>query len=143
MTIRKSIRVERTPEISFRIFCERLGEWWPKGPSFNGKVLANTIIEGRIGGRFFERYLDGTEYEIGRVTAYEPPTLIGFTWRAPSWDRPTQVQIRFNPEGSGTRVELEHSGWEQAENIRETQKSYDSGWDFVLDHYSRYAGTLV
>ncbi len=74
MTIRKSIRVERPPEISFRVFVEAIGKWWPKGPSFNGKLLTDMIIEGRVGGRFFERYADGTEYEIGRITAYQPPT---------------------------------------------------------------------
>src|SRR5438128_10470643 len=116
MTIQKSIRVERPPEISFRVFCDAIGEWWPKGPSFNGKLLAATIIEGRIGGRFFERYADGTEYEIGRITAYEPPKLVAFSWRAPSWDRPTQVQIRFTAEGSGTRVELEHRSRDHAVN---------------------------
>jgi len=142
MTIRKSIRVERTPEISFRVFCEAISEWWPKGPSFNGKVLTGMIIEGRVGGRFFERYTDGTEYEIGRIIAYEPPARVGFTWRAPSWDRPTQVQIRFTAEGSGTRVELEHSGWEEAENIRETRKNYDQGWDFVLGHYQSCANAV-
>jgi len=135
MTIKKSIRVERTPEISFRIFCDSIGQWWPKGPSFNGKVLADMVMEGRIGGRFFERYADGTEYEIGRITAFEPPEKVGFTWRAPSWERATHVEIRFAPEGSGTRVELEHSGWDQADNLREASRNYDRGWDFILGHY--------
>jgi hypothetical protein len=35
MTIRKSIRVERPPEISFKVFCEDISEWWPAG--FGGK----------------------------------------------------------------------------------------------------------
>jgi uncharacterized protein YndB with AHSA1/START domain len=135
MTIRKSIRVERPPPIAFRVFCEAIGEWWPKGPSFNGKVLIGMIIESRIGGRFFERYAGGTEYEIGRVTEYEPPHRVSFTWRAPSWDRATQVQVRFTAEDSGTRVELEHSGWEQDDTLREIRKSYEQGWDFVLDQY--------
>lgn len=141
MVVRKSIRVERPPEVSFRVFCDAIGEWWPKGPSFNGKVQADMVIEGRVGGRFFERYTDGTEYEIGRITAYEPPSRVGFTWRAPSWDRPTQVQIRFTPEGSGTRVELEHSGWEEADNIREARKNYDHGWELVLGHYQSHANS--
>ena len=135
MTIRKTIKVERSPEISFRLFCEEIGNWWPKGPSFGGKELADMFIEGRIGGRFYERYVDGSEYEIGRVVAYQPPEVVAFTWRAPSWKMATQVEVRFRPEGSGTRVELEHSGWEQAENIRETRKNYEEGWDLVLGHY--------
>ncbi|MGH7916880.1 MAG: hypothetical protein ACREQE_05380, partial [Candidatus Binataceae bacterium] len=70
MTIRKSIRVERPPEVSFRLFCEEIGRWWPKGPSFSGKNLTDMVIEARIGGRFYERYADGSEYQIGQVTAY-------------------------------------------------------------------------
>jgi uncharacterized protein YndB with AHSA1/START domain len=134
MTIRKSIRVERPPQIAFRIFCEAIGEWWPKGPSFKGD-RSDTIIEGRVGGRFFERYVDGTEYEIGRVTAYQPPSLVAFTWRAPSWDVSTQVEIRFSPEAGGTRVELEHSGWEQSAKTRDARNNYDSGWGTILGHY--------
>ena len=139
MTIRKSIRVERSPEITFKVFCAEIGQWWPKGPSFGGKNLTNVILEGHIGGRFYEQHADGSEYEIGRVTAYQPPAMVAFTWRAPSWELTTQVEIRFTPEGTGTRLELVHSGWEQAENIRETHKSYDGGWDFVLGYFSKHA----
>jgi uncharacterized protein YndB with AHSA1/START domain len=143
MTIRKSIRVERSPEISFRVFVEAIGEWWPKGPSFNGKLLRDMIIEKRIGGRFFERYADGTEYEIGRITAFQRPALVGFTWCAPIWERSTEVQVRFTAEGSGTRVELEHSGWEQAENLTETRKNYDQGWDLILRQYQSHADLVA
>ena len=101
------------------------------------------LIERRIGGRFYEQYVDGTEYEIGRVTAYQPPDVVAFTWRAPSWELATQVEIRFSAEGSGTCVELEHRGLEQAENIRATTKSYDSGWDFVLGHYVTHVKSAV
>jgi uncharacterized protein YndB with AHSA1/START domain len=138
MTIRKSIRVERPPQIAFRVFCEAIGEWWPKGPSLKGN-LAETIIEGRVGGRFFERYTDGTEYEIGRVTAYQPPSLVAFTWRAPSWDVTTQVEIRFLAEPGGTRVELEHRGWEQSAKTRDARGNYDAGWGMILGHYQTAA----
>lgn len=143
MTIRKSIRVERSPEHSFRVFCEEIGQWWPKGPSFRGKHLANMIIEGRRGGQLYEQYDDGTEYEIGRVTEYRPPTVVGFTWRAPSWDQATLVEVRFIPEGSGTRLELEHSGWEEAANILEARKNYERGWDRMLGCYLSHADSGV
>jgi hypothetical protein len=38
----------------------------------------------RVGGRFYESRKDGSEYEIGRLTAYEPPAVVAFTFRAPS-----------------------------------------------------------
>ncbi len=141
MTIRKSIRVERSPEVSFRAFCEEIGQWWPKGPSFGGKDLKDMFIEGRVGGRFYEIYDDGSEYEIGRVTAYQPPEVVAFTWRAPSWEKATQVEVRFNPDGNGTRIELEHSGWEQDPKLQEGRKSHDGGWDFVLGHFVKHAAT--
>ena len=132
MTIRKSIRVERAPEISFRVFCEHISEWWPGG--FGGKD-AKLFMEGRVGGRFYERRADGTEYQIGQVTAYQPPSVVAFTWRAPSWEVTTQVEVRFSAEDSGTRVELEHSGWEQDAKTRDARKNYDSGWEGILSHY--------
>ena len=132
MTIRKSIRVERSPEISFRVFCEHISEWWPGG--FGGKD-AKLFMEGRVGGRFYERRADGTEYQIGQVTAYQPPSVVAFTWRAPSWEVTTRVEVRFSAEDRGTRVELEHSGWDQDAKTRDARKNYDSGWDTILGHY--------
>jgi Activator of Hsp90 ATPase homolog 1-like protein len=143
MTIRKSIRVERPPEVSFKAFCEEIGQWWPKGPSFGGKHLTDMFIEGRVDGRFYERHADGTEYEIRRVTVYQPPAVVAFTWRAPmSWEVATRVEVRFIAEGTGTRVELEHTGWEQTAKILEFRKNYDSGWDMVLGHYQSHTVSL-
>ena len=141
MTIRKSIRVERPPEISFKVFCEEIGAWWPGG--FGGKDT-RLSMETRVGGRFFETRPDGAEYEIGRLTAYEPPRVVAFTWRAPSWDVTTQVEVRFVAEGAGaTRIELEHSGWEQDAKIRETQKNYNAGWETILAHYQKHFGSVA
>ncbi|MGC1678939.1 MAG: SRPBCC domain-containing protein [Candidatus Binataceae bacterium] len=138
MTIRKSIKIERSPEISFKVFCEEMSQWWPGG--FGGKE-SKPFLEGRVGGRLFERNPEGAEYEIGRVTAFQPPSLVAFTWRAPSWDLTTQVEVRFIAEDGGTRVELEHRGWDQDAKTREARKSYEDGWDFVLGHYqARFAG---
>lgn len=141
MIIKKSIRVERPTEQSFRIFCEEIGKWWPGG--FGGKDC-RISLEPRVGGRFYETRSDGSEYEIGRVTVYEAPAIVAFTWRAPSWDvnLKTQVEIKFIPEGSATRVELEHTGWEQTPTLSDAQKSYDGGWNTVLGHYLKYTAAV-
>jgi len=140
MTIRKSIRVERSPEISFRAFCEEMGAWWPRGFTDGSKVS----MENRLGGRFVETRADGTVYEIGRLTAYQPPHLVAFTWRAPSWDDiTTQVEVRFVADGGGTRIELEHSGWEQAAKTRDARKNYDGGWDTMLGHYQKHCDSAA
>jgi uncharacterized protein YndB with AHSA1/START domain len=136
MTIRKSITVNCSPETSFKVFCDDMHEWWPGG--FGGKD-AKVFLEGRVGGRFYERRPDGTEYQIGKITSYQPPSFVAFTWRAPSWDVDTQVEIRFIAEGNRTRVELEHSGWEQDAKTRDARSSYDGGWVGILEHYQTFA----
>jgi uncharacterized protein YndB with AHSA1/START domain len=135
MTIRKSIKVNCSPETTFRVFCEEMSEWWTGG--FGGKDT-KLFLEGKVGGRFYERRPDGTEYQIGLVTAYQPPSLVAFTWRAPSWDVDTQVEIRFAAEDAGTRIDLEHSGWERDAKTRDARNSYDGGWVTVLGHFQSF-----
>jgi len=135
MTIRKSIKVNCSPETTFKVFCEEMSEWWPGG--FGGKDT-KLYLEGHVGGRFYERRPDGTEYQIGKVTSYQPSSFVAFTWRAPSWDVDTQVEIRFTAEGTGTRIELEHSGWERDAKTRDARNSYDGGWVGVLGHFQSF-----
>ena len=60
-----------------------------------------------------------------------------FSWKAPSWDAPTEVEVRFTAEGDGTRVDLEHRGWERAGAAAENQSTgYGQGWDTVLARYA-------
>jgi uncharacterized protein YndB with AHSA1/START domain len=137
MTIRKSITVARPPEVAFRVFTAEIGAWWPlkQGFSFGRERAKDIFLEPRVGGRFYERFTDGTEFEVGRVTAYQPPNEIAFTWKDPDWEGATEVEVRFIAEGAGTRIELEHRGWEQGPMMEKQGKGYDDGWDIVLAKY--------
>ena len=42
--------------------------------------------------------------------------------------------MRFSPEGPGSRVELEHRGWENIADASE-REGYSGGWDVVLAPY--------
>ena len=141
MTIRKSIRVERPPQTAFTAFCEQIGKWWPikQGFSFGGEHTKDIVIEGRVGGGFYELHSDGTKFEVGRVTAYQPPNLVAFTWRGPNWEAATIVEVRFVADGAGTRVDLEHSGWEHGPTMEEAGKQYVGGWEFVLKQFQSHA----
>jgi len=141
MTILRSIKVGQPPAIAFRVFCEEISQWWPlkQGFSFGGERAGQIVIEPRTGGRFYERFTDGTEFEVGRVTEYQPSTVVAFTWRSPRWEGPTLVEVRFMAEGAGTRVELEHSGWDQSPKMQEVGKEYSKGWDFVLGQFQAHA----
>jgi uncharacterized protein YndB with AHSA1/START domain len=139
MTIRKTIHVKRSIEDAFRLFTRDIGEWWPlkEGYSFGGDRADQIHLEARQGGRLFERYTDGEEYDVGTVTACTPPSRVVITWKAPDWDAPTEVEVRFTTEGDGTRVDLEHRGWERAGAAAEKQSTgYGQGWDTVLARYA-------
>ena len=139
MTIRKSIHVKGSVEDSLRLFTQDLGKWWPlkQGFFFGGERADQIHLEARQGGRFFERFTDGEEYQVGTVTACTPPSRVVFSWKAPNWESPTDVEVRFSPEGDGTRVDLEHRGWERAGAAAEKESSgYNQGWDTVLARYA-------
>ena len=135
--IRLSATVRRPAAEAFRLFTEGIGEWWPshRGYSFGGSRLKEVCLEPVTGGRFYERYTDGEEFEVGRVIACEPPQRIVFTWQG-RWSEPTEVEVRFTPEGPTTRVDLEHRGWERlGASAEESRNSYLNGWPTVLEHY--------
>jgi uncharacterized protein YndB with AHSA1/START domain len=139
MTIKKSIHVRRPVDAAFRLFVDQIGTWWPlkQGFSFGGARADRFYIEGRRGGRVFERYTDGEEFDLGVVTEYAPPSRIVFTWKSPDWDGPTEVEVRFAADGDGTRLELEHRGWERAgEAAGKVAPRYSGGWDTILARYA-------
>jgi uncharacterized protein YndB with AHSA1/START domain len=138
MTIRKSVHVKRPVDRTFRLFTEGIGKWWPlkEGFSFDPPRAADIFLEGRVGGRFFERFTDGEESEIGVVTVYAPPERIVFTWKTPGWDAPTEVEVRFAADADGTRVDLEHRGWDRAGDKAKTARdAYNGGWEKVLGSF--------
>src|SRR5258708_27383925 len=141
MTIRKGIRVERSPEIVFRVFTEEIGKWWPlkEGFSFGREKAKDIFIEGRVGGRFFERFTDGTEFDVGRITAFQPPHVVAFTWKAPEWEAPTEVEVKFAPDGTGTRVEVEHRGWDAGPIMQKQGQGYSDGWGIILVRFTARA----
>ena len=142
MTIKKSIHVKRPVDQTFRLFTAEIGKWWPlkEGFSFGGERASEVFLEGHEGGRFFERFSDGEEFQIGNVTAYAPPSRVVFTWKQTDWQGSSEVEVRFTPERDGTRVDLEHRGWERAgDAARAMRDRYNGGWDTVLERYATYA----
>lgn len=112
--VRKSIRVATRPERAFRVFTDKIGTWWPLATHHIGKADPQScVIEPFAGGRWYERGADGSECEWGKVLAYDPPRRLVLAWQiSADWrhdaDLLTEVEVRFIPDGDGTRVELEH-----------------------------------
>jgi uncharacterized protein YndB with AHSA1/START domain len=142
LNVQESITVNRPVEHAFRLFTDGISEWWPlKGTQFSygGERADKIFLEAKPGGRFYERFSDGEEFEVGRVTACEPPNRIVFTWKDPNWKVPTEVEVRFSPAGSDTRVDVEHRGFEAAGAQAKEVAGWAEGWKMVLGPYGETA----
>ena len=130
-----SVTVNAPPERAFEVFTTEIGSWWPAKTHSIGEERAVAVtMDGRAGGRIFERLDDGTEYDWGSVTAWEPPRRVAFTWKPSLEDRPyTDVEVTFTADGDSTRVVLTHTGWEKlGEQGIELRAGYGPGWEYVL-----------
>ena len=134
----KEVLVAIPPEDAWNLFTDGIDEWWPvESHSVGGDRVAAVVIEGSVGGRILERWGDGTESVWGEVQIWEPPRHLRCTWH-PGRDasEATEVEVWFEDRDGGTRLRLEHRGWERrGEKAVEMRSSYDSGWDFVLGRY--------
>ena len=75
----------------------------------------------------------GEEHEWATVLVWEPPARFVIDWHVNPTSPSTEVEVRFLPDGEGTRVELEHRGWERyGDEGADRHASYNSGWDIVL-----------
>lgn len=111
-----SLRVAATPERAFDVFVRDIRLWWqPNGLfHFTPQMVGVLAFEPVLGGRFTETGADGTVFEIGRITVWEPGVRLGFSWRQASFapDQMTHVEVCFELVGVETRVTVEHTGWE-------------------------------
>jgi len=146
--IKRTVHVKLAPNAAFRLFTEKMGSWWP---SATHTIMENEpstpVFECAVGGRVYERSnKSGEEAEWGRVTVYDPPARVVFDFRPGHFVRDKknpcpEVEIRFVADGAGTRVELEHRGWERLpEGAKDVRASYDSGWATVFSERFAAAG---
>jgi uncharacterized protein YndB with AHSA1/START domain len=132
--IQKTITVDAPLETAFETFTKRMGDWWPGEPHTVFEDRVAVVVDERVGGRVFERAADGQEADWADVIAWEPPRRLVLRWRVNPERGPTEVEVRFSPDGGGTRVDLEHRGWDQVGDT-EGRARYDGGWNNVLDGY--------
>jgi uncharacterized protein YndB with AHSA1/START domain len=143
VAVRERVRVDCPVQEAFVLFTTRMGEWWPlELASYGGARAKEIFLEPRVGGRFFERFSDGDELQVGSVVACQPPRRIVFTWTTADWEGETEVEVSFTPEQNGTWVELEHRGFDRLGPVGpDVAARFRGGWPGVLAAYARRAGS--
>lgn len=110
-----ALRVRASPQRCFDAFVGEIGAWWRPNTLFQTTPRAPGVLafEQGEGGRLTETLASGAVFEIGRITAWEPPVRLAFTWRQASFppDFHTAVEVRFEAVGEETRVSVEHRGF--------------------------------
>jgi uncharacterized protein YndB with AHSA1/START domain len=144
-----TLTVRAPVERAFTVFTDGFGSWWPATHHLGDAELADAIIEPRAGGRWYERNADGSECDWGHVIAWEPPHRVLLAWQLDAdWrydpDLITEVDVRFEPDGDGTRVTFEHRHLERmGDRSEEVRRAIDSpeGWRGILANYREAAVT--
>ena len=112
-----SVSVAVTQATAFEVFTRETDLWWRRGPRFRfGRRPGVLSFEPSLGGRLFESFPSesGTHVrEVGRVTVWEPPSRLVFTWRNVNFadDESTEVEVVFVSTETGTLVTVQHRGW--------------------------------
>jgi uncharacterized protein YndB with AHSA1/START domain len=136
--VNKSIVIDRPVDVVFKIFTEEIDQWWPEGYSIAG-AGATTYFEGGKGGRLIQRTPSGIELTVGKILAFDPPNRLVVTWKQAHWEGETEVEVLFRDHRGGTKVDLEHRGWENlgkwANGFRQ---SYASGWVDILSKFQTH-----
>ena len=140
--VEKSVRVGVPVERAFEIFTAEIATWWPlRTHAVDTDNPETVVMEGRVGGRLYERTASGEEHLWGTLTAWDPPHHIVYSWHPGRGEETAQeVEVTFTAEGRETRVEVRHHGWEKlAGRIEDTLASYHEGWDKVIGLYAEAA----
>ena len=120
--VRKTVTVDCTVEEAFRVFTADALSWWPVETHSIHQSVSEIVFEPRVGGEVYEVAESGQRDHWATVLEWEPPSRLVLAWNilARQGDL-TEVEVRFLPDGEGTRVELEHRGWEnvERESVRE------------------------
>ena len=136
--LRMSFEVDCPAEHAFDVWTNKISRWWPADHSVSGENGLLVVLEGRPGGRIFERTSTGDEFEWGEVTVWEPPTRLAYLWHLRG-DRAdaTEVEITFVDQGNlTTRVEIEHRGWERLGGSTQAWRDANqAGWHTLLPQY--------
>ena len=145
--IRRSISVPWNQQAAFERFTADFTKWWPRySHSIGGKRVKRIVFECRVGGRIYEEHFDGTCFLWGKVTSYDAPDRVAFTFH-PSQEASDaqQIEVRFHAEGTGTRVDLVSSGWEKmGKRAQRAYGAYRLNWGAALSRFAnRFSGVVV
>ena len=141
--VRKTITVNVSQARAFDVFTNGIDRWWPTGHGVGATPVTKSVIEPRLGGRWYTLHEGGEEVTVGTIRVWEPPFRIVFSWQINASWKPdatvaSEVEVTFTPQGPNTtRVDLEHRDFEVMgqESGEKMRSDVNGGWPGILEHY--------
>jgi uncharacterized protein YndB with AHSA1/START domain len=108
-----ALRIAAPPEAVFDAFTDDIALWWRPNSLFSFTPRSPGVMAFEDG-RLIERLPTGKVFEVGKVRVWERGARLVFGWRQAAFtpDMDTEVEVRFEPVETGTRVTVEHRGWD-------------------------------
>lgn len=132
--IRIEVGLPTSPEQTWNVLTrtQHIRRWW-------GEYVE---LDARPDGAFREVWSDGDREIVtaGEITRFESPVALELSWADDDWPGSTLVAFRLSERDEGTRLVLEHSGWDvHPETTRETLvDSHAAGWSNHLERLVEY-----
>jgi uncharacterized protein YndB with AHSA1/START domain len=139
-TIRRELQVPQPREQVWRAIADRaeLAKW-----------MFPNDFEPRVGHHFTFQVPGNPKMNFEGLTVNcevlecDPPSRLAFTWEAGGLVG-TQVSFRLEPDGAGTRVLFEHSGFDVSQPwIEQAFKGAEYGWAKMLKELPNVAAALT
>lgn len=105
----------------------------------------HVLLDRLVGGKFSEDWTDNDgmpRHTEGVVTALEDAKRLQLNWQDDGWKNPTRVEFMLSQNEQGSRIYLQHSGWENFESEDDRQKyvdEYREGWHALMKKFQEYA----
>jgi uncharacterized protein YndB with AHSA1/START domain len=130
--LERQIELACPPDHAYRVFTEMTDLWWPR--RHRRDENSRLILQPMLGGRLFERSLDGSEWTLGEVIAVEPPNRLEFNWFPGSPAAPTHVSVTISGKGDRSSIQIQHRpiSPEAAAIWPDRVTLFERGWDTIL-----------
>lgn len=124
----------------FSTWTENTRLWWPRPHTVTQDPSATIVFEPGVGGRIFERAVDGAEHEWGEVTLWDPPSRVRYLWHIfLDRDQATTVELEFTPTQTGSRIRLVQDGFDVfADGAEERRERVVVGWSEIARVFGDY-----
>lgn len=131
----KTLVVPLSQEEAFDLFTDEMSSWWPLDSHSVFQGDAERVSFPTETGQPITEFSSGGKSAIwGTLISRDRPSSIVFSWHpGRTADTAQTVEVSFTPEKDGTKVVLNHSGWDiLGDKAAEARAGYDPGWDLVF-----------